>query len=431
MLEIDVLSVLYNIKDKVRLLNAIKENDFEDEVVRQVYRIMSSYYRKFFEFPSLKIFKDIVADYDNEGFLYVTYDEVVNNELQEGDYGYILEKFFKGIKKKGIDELIKKVNGYIFKDEYDKAIDVMMRGVQEYNERGIIDINRGNIRYEGDLFLENYNKIKFQSSDAMMTPIDWINEKTGGEKKGHFWVLGGYKGEGKTTGLINFAYKNVIDGYNVLICSLEMNHEDFLNKVYVRHIINFNSDITYDKVRKGLLTAEEEKAMKEAIDDFKNNDKYGDFNVVSVGSISVVGLEEEIKRYNPDALYIDYLQLVKNSRRLNSRIDDLSEVIKYVRGLALKYNIFIMTAHQINRKGYVKSRKVGHYSMVDFSESSEIEASATVLLSLYRNDAMKENNEVRVGLHKNRYGESDDLGHIAYLDISRNFLGNIEGSIDI
>lgn len=438
-MENTIIHILMDENKSVELFRMLDIKDFSDAPHRRVFEILERYYKKFCEMPSRDVFTEIVGEDDNVIELMKLYNDILNQGVDTADYDYHIDKFFNIKKKEYYYEKLLRAVSHVergdFKDEeaFQSSIDEALSGIHIYDEKGRRDINRGNITKESLLFLDEYKKIKYGDEVSVKTPIGWLDDITGGCKRGHFWILGGHKGEGKTTALINFAYSTMMQGQDVLVISMEMRHIDFLKKIYSRHVLAYDDSITFQDLDRGLLTVEQEKNLKEALEDLENNETYGKFHMISAGGLTTEDIRAEVKRYKPYAVYIDYIQLLKPTKgqRAGQRSETLSEIIKDVRAIALNDNVFILSAHQIKRAGFERSRKVGHYTMTDFGESSEVEASATCLISVYMTDVMGESNEVRFGNHKNRYGKTDDLGKIVHFNRAKNFIGDLIGNVEI
>ena len=431
-----ILKILMDKDKTIDLMNVLALEDFKDGVHREICGIVARYFKKFGEIPT----DVIMLDYAEEGLK----DAVANRlekihklSIEPAEYGYYLHKFFEMRKQEVFFEEVKDVYVGLTQNTekpeyYVDSIGKLQEAINYYREKGQRDIHRGDITKESLIYLDEYRKTKYGGEEGLIpSPLGWIDEMSGGARPGRFWVLGGYKGEGKTTVLINFAYTAMKAGKDVLVVSMEMGHMDFMKKIYSRHVVGFDSTITHQGIDKAELSLEQEAALKEALEDLENNPEYGRFIMISAGGMSPDDLRAEIDRYNPDAVYIDYLQLMRPLRRQDTRANTLAELIKDVRAIALEKNVFILTAHQINRNGFNKSRKTGCYTMTDFGETSEIEASATLMMSVYRDRNMIEDNSVRFGIHKNRFGRTDDMGKIVYLDSARNFLGDVQGRVEI
>lgn len=124
----------------------------------------------------------------------------------------------------------------------------------------------------------------------------------------------------------------------------------------------------------------------------------------------------------PALVVVDYLQLVNPERRGGSRTQEVAEISRGLKSLAMEFKVPIMALAQFNRS------QVGRKPLVsDFKDSSQIEQDSNVILLMYRDlpedpDNPPPDNGVRhVEVAKNRNGpkglvvDLEQQGHYARL----------------
>jgi hypothetical protein len=117
--------------------------------------------------------------------------------------------------------------------------------------------------------------------------------------------------------------------------------------------------------------------------------------------------ELKIKRnFVPDIIYIDYLNICMSSRIKNGANVNSYTLIKAIaeelRGLAVEFNVPIVSATQTTRSGYSNS-DVG---LEDTSESFGLPATADFMFALIKqSEEMADLNQIMVKQLKNRYGD--------------------------
>ena len=109
------------------------------------------------------------------------------------------------------------------------------------------------------------------------------------------------------------------------------------------------------------------------------------------------------KNFVPDIVYIDYLNIASSSRmRMGNSINSytyVKSIAEELRGLAVEYEIPVMTATQTNRTGFVNS----DVDLGDTSESFGLPMTADMMFAIMTTDEMQENGQFMVKQLKNRY----------------------------
>ena len=112
------------------------------------------------------------------------------------------------------------------------------------------------------------------------------------------------------------------------------------------------------------------------------------------------------KKFVPDIVFIDYLNICSSSRMkgLGGSINTYSfikAIAEEIRGLAVEFDLPIMTATQTTRQGYSSSDP----GLEDTSESFGLPATADLMLALVSNDELSALGQVLVKQLKNRYSD--------------------------
>ena len=131
--------------------------------------------------------------------------------------------------------------------------------------------------------------------------------------------------------------------------------------------------------------------------------------------------ELSIKRdFKPDLICIDYLNICASSRMkamggaINSYIM-VKAIAEELRGMAVEYNLPIVTATQTTRSGFASS-DVG---LEDTSESFGLPATADLMFALISTDELEDLNQIMVKQLKNRYNDPTGANRKFVLGIDR------------
>ena len=112
------------------------------------------------------------------------------------------------------------------------------------------------------------------------------------------------------------------------------------------------------------------------------------------------------KNFKPDMIYIDYLNICASSRMkgMGGSINSytfVKAIAEELRGLAVEFNVPIMSATQTTRSGYSNS-DVG---LEDTSESFGLPATADLMFALISTEELQDLDQIMVKQLKNRYND--------------------------
>ena len=136
------------------------------------------------------------------------------------------------------------------------------------------------------------------------------------------------------------------------------------------------------------------------------------------------------KKFEPDIIYIDYLNICASSRMkaMGGSINSytyIKAIAEELRGLAIEFNLPIMTATQTTRSGF-SNTDVG---LEDTSESFGLPATADLMFALIATEELDELNQVMVKQLKNRYNDPTKFKRfVVGIDRARMKLYDVEES---
>jgi hypothetical protein len=116
--------------------------------------------------------------------------------------------------------------------------------------------------------------------------------------------------------------------------------------------------------------------------------------------------ELNLKRnFKPDIIYVDYINICSSSRikpgQYVNSYSYVKSIAEELRGLAVEFNVPILSATQTNRQGF-QNTDVG---LEDTSESFGLPATADFMFAIISNDKLEEAGQILVKQLKNRYGD--------------------------
>lgn len=242
-----------------------------------------------------------------------------------------------------------------------------------------------------------------RKEDKVSFDLDLMNKITAGglSRKSLNVVLAG-TGAGKTLFMCHMAASTLMQGRNVLYITMEMAEERIAERVDANL---FNLDMDELKVidRKTFDTRLNKVSMKT-----RGKFIIKEYPTAGAHSGNFRALLEELKtkrEFMPDLLIIDYLNICASSRlKMGASVNSytyIKSIAEELRGLAVEYNVPILTATQVTRSGYNSS----DVELTDTSESFGLPATADLMFALIRTEELDELNQVMVKQLKNRYND--------------------------
>ena len=219
-------------------------------------------------------------------------------------------------------------------------------------------------------------------------------------------ILAARPGMGKTSFALNIARHAAVTAQKrVAFFSLEMAREQLASR-----LLSTESLVSGTKLRTGELNDGEWARLIEGGDILSKASIYLDDN----SSITVPEMKAKIRRLkNVDLVIIDYLQLMNSAKRIDNRVQEISEITRNLKIMAKELNIPVIALSQLARGS---EKRTEHRPVLsELRDSGSIEQDADIVLFLYREnyyqndaDAPKEDKDMNSGeciVAKNRHGE--------------------------
>jgi replicative DNA helicase len=213
---------------------------------------------------------------------------------------------------------------------------------------------------------------------------------------------------GKTAGMIHFGLNAAKAGFKVFYASCEVSED----------IIGDRSDANISGVPLVEL-AKRHPEVDKAVEDWEQVvDKKGGLFMVEafpIRTLRVSELRRVLKRYQQqgiefDMVIVDYLGILKPEQSYNEKRHGLAEIGQDLRALATDYpnkqtGCAVLTAYQTNREGTKKAtRNVAEGT--DAADDYEVVRSADALITINRDEDMRQNGEVLLYFSEMRNAES-------------------------
>ena len=259
----------------------------------------------------------------------------------------------------------------------------------------------------GHDYIENFEeRYEFYHRDEERLPfdLDYFNKITKGglpNKTLNICLAG--TGVGKSLFMCHCAAANLTDGKNVLYLTMEMAEERIAERIDanlldlpIDQITNLSKTMFAERVH-GLSKRTNGKLI---IKEYPT----GQANAAHFRALLN---ELKLKRsFQPDIIYIDYLNICASSRMkgmggaINS-YNYIKAIAEEIRGLAVEFDVPIVSATQTTRSGYGNS-DVG---LEDTSESFGLPATADLMFALISTEELEGMGQLAVKQLKNRYND--------------------------
>jgi len=233
--------------------------------------------------------------------------------------------------------------------------------------------------------------------------LDFFNKitKNGLPKKTLNIALAG-TGVGKSLFMCHVAASCLSMGKSVLYITLELAEEEVAKRIDA-NLMN----ITFDD----LMNLPKEMYQKKA-ENIKNKTTgkliVKEYPTAGAGSIHFKALLNELnlkKSFRPDIIFIDYLNICMSSRiKPGASVNSytyVKAIAEELRGLAVEYDVPVVSATQTTRSGFVSS----DIGLEDTSESFGLPATADFMFALISTEELQELGQLMVKQLKNRYND--------------------------
>ena len=237
-----------------------------------------------------------------------------------------------------------------------------------------------------------------------------LDKLLSGFQPGEMIIVAARPSMGKTAfGLTVAEYVAADAGRAVAFFSMEMSR-----RAIAHRLLCSRARVDSQRLRNATLTDQERQQLVEIGGELSDMPLYVD----DTPGMSVLELRAKARRlkarFNIEAVFVDYLQLMSASRRVESRQQEVSDISRGLKALARELSIPVIVMAQLNRNP--EGRSDCRPRMSDLRESGAIEQDADVIILLhreeyYKKDACPENlrGVADIIVEKQRNGPTDTV----------------------
>mgnify|MGYP003646227202 CR=1 FL=1 len=263
-----------------------------------------------------------------------------------------------------------------------------------------------------DVIQDTIEGMKQNKSRLLSTGYECLDRFAGGLTRGEITIIGGRPGHGKTTVLVNLMARMLAQGKRAMFFSRELPNAELLKKI----ICLESQELSYGQVRKNIFTDQDTAKFNNAVDFVRK--KYSKENFLMFDNIKdFTTSSAEVKKFKPDVIFDDYIQLIGYSGKEEQRRLQIEELVNNYKWLAKETNASVVLASQLNR-GIEYRGKTFLPQLSDLAESGAIEQVAENVFFTYydykvNGEDGKGKNVITMSAGKVRYGDTGtvDMGY--------------------
>ena len=400
-IETTILSnLVYNEEYTRKVIPFLKEDYFQDGVEKIIFQTIWAYAEKYKSNPTIDA---LVIDVQDKALNEEQYKKSVDylSEIEETptDLDWLTDQTEKWCKDKAIYNAvlngIQIIDGKVKDQSPDALPGILSEALSVSFDKhvGHDYMEQSGDRYE--FYHTKEEKIPFD--------LDFFNRITkGGLPNKTLNIALAGTGVGKSLFMCHVAASTLMQGKNVLYITLEMAEEKIAERIDA-NLMNITMDDMHDLPRH-MYENRFEKIQKKTT----GNLIVKEYPTASAHCGHFRALFNELalkKDFKPDLVFIDYINICASSRfRAGANVNSytyIKAIAEEMRGLAVEFNLPIMSATQTTRTGFVSS----DIGLEDTSESFGLPATADFMFALISSDELQELNQMLVKQLKNRYAD--------------------------
>ena len=265
------------------------------------------------------------------------------------------------------------------------------RELVEQAERSMLEVahddRQKKVRTIADILHEETDKLHRLS--VLKTPLTGtpsgfkdLDEKTGGFQPGNLVIVAARPSMGKSALVANVAENAVLAGHAVALFSLEMSESELAQR-----FVASQARIKGEDLRRGRVAEHRWPKILEACQRLSDAPLFIDDS----SDTGVLEVRAKARRLHHQVqgglglIIIDYLQLMRAEGRIDSRVEQVSQISRGLKGLARELNVPVIALSQLSRA--VEQRGGDKKPVLsDLRESGAIEQDADLVMFIYRDE---------------------------------------------
>jgi replicative DNA helicase len=282
--------------------------------------------------------------------------------------------------------------------------DASARDLLERAERSVLEVAQDerqkafrSIEEILDEETEKLHKLSIAKTSLTGTPSGFkdIDELTGGFHDGNLIVIAARPSMGKSALVANIAENAALSGYPVALFSLEMSESELAQR-----FVASQARIRGEELRRGRVSEDKWQKILDACGKLAHAPLWIDDS----SDTGVLEVRAKARRLHHQVegglklIIIDYLQLMRHEGRVESRVQQVGQISRGLKGLARELNVPVIALSQLSR---AVEQRGGEKKPIlsDLRDSGEIEQDSDLVMFIYREEYYEKDSE--------RPGEAD------------------------
>lgn len=350
------------------------KKDFFEPPYKEIYSLINRFYQKFDRLPTFEELEVVTRDEKQANYISALKELNVPDDL---DIEIILQALVNEYAQREVlNQLSGYLDGLVFKDagEMVEDLSTIAIDIEEKTEvsEQIVEMN--------DFMTIDTDTIFSRVPLGLNNDFD---QRSLGAAPGEMFMIGGYRGSGKSVVCANVACNQYLQGNSVLYFSIEMSGRELYNRY-----MSILSDVNLKRIKSGKLTDIEKYAIAKvragmtednAEDLWDRFTKDGDFieferqvinrplkrenRIITVdnSNLTIANIDATIHTYKTmledklKVVAVDYINQITSNDPYNWQVQ--IELSKKLKALARKYDIIMFTPFQTSEEGKVRFAK--------------------------------------------------------------------------
>lgn len=332
------------------ILPLIQEEYFEFPAYKFIYTGIKQYFEKYSKIPSDAVIPDfILNNLEGAGEAGIEFGAVIGeiNSIDKScleDREFILDTIEKFAKHRSMELAVRKSMA-ILNEEGDIAqVEELVRDALLVNRN--VDVGQDYFEDVNARIMRSYdNKDKNRFKTVYGTHDRHLE---GGLCRKELAMVVAPPGVGKSLYLVNQSAVSLLQGFNVLYISCEMSQDKVAGR-----FDSIITEIKSDNLKKALGQLQ----LKSKLAEFASHTpgrliiKEFPTGLANTNTIRAYLTQLKLhKKFAPDLVVVDYLELLRPNRIIESEYMAQQRIAEELRGLAMEHNVLLWTASQTNRE---------------------------------------------------------------------------------